>query len=56
MLLLSVCLLVGCGSSLETSYKPKKLGVSDDERRGYYAPEFTPEAVARDVAREAETK
>lgn len=42
-LLLSV---VGCSSTLETGYVPRKLGASDDVRRGYYAQPFTPAAKA----------
>ena len=37
---------VGCSSTLETGYAPRKLGASDDVRRGYYAQPFTPEAKA----------
>ena len=36
----------GCSSTLETGYAPRKLGASDDVRRGYYAQPFTPEAKA----------
>ena len=36
----------GCSSTLETGYMPRKLGASDDVRRGYYAQPFTPEAKA----------
>lgn len=37
---------VGCSSTLETGYQPRKLGASDEARRGYYAQPFTPEAKA----------
>ncbi len=48
MLLIVGSLLVaaGCQSELETGYKPKKLGVTDEERRAYYAPAFSPESAA----------
>ena len=36
----------GCSSTLETGYTPRKLGASDEMRRGYYAQPFTPEAKA----------
>jgi hypothetical protein len=38
--------LGGCSSKLETGYEPRKLGASDETRRGYYAQPFTPEAKA----------
>jgi hypothetical protein len=41
-------LAVGCSSSLEDGYKPRLLGASDDQRRGYYAAPFTPQAQAAD--------
>ena len=34
----------GCSSKLETGYKPRLLGSSEEVRRGYYAEPFTPEA------------
>jgi hypothetical protein len=34
----------GCSSKLETGYKPRMLGSSEEVRRGYYAEPFTPEA------------
>jgi len=44
--LVGLCLLAGCSSTLETGYQPRKLGASDEARRGYYAQPFTPEAKA----------
>ena len=35
----------GCRSKLETGYEPRRLGASPAERRAYYAPRFTPEAI-----------
>jgi len=46
LLIIGFLLLAGCQSDLETGYKPKKLGVSDEERRGYYAAPFSPESAA----------
>ena len=37
---------MGCSNTLETGYKPKGLGVSDDARKSYYAPPFSPESQA----------
>ena len=46
----AICLVIfclaGCSSTLETGYVPRKLGASDEMRRGYYAQPFTPEAKA----------
>jgi hypothetical protein len=38
--------LTGCSSKLDTGYEPRKLGASDEARRGFYAQPFTPEAKA----------
>jgi len=53
--LVAVALLtVGCSSTLETGYKPRKLGESTATRRSYYASPFTPEARAAELEREQE--
>ena len=44
----------GCTSSLETGYKPTRLGATDATRRSYYASPFTPEARAAQLEREQE--
>jgi hypothetical protein len=49
-----VLLLVGCSSTLEDGYKPRKLGASDAVRRSYYASPFTPEARVSKSEREQE--
>ncbi len=36
--------LIGCSDKLETGYKPRPLGASGIERRGFYADQFSPEA------------
>ena len=46
--------LVGCSSTLEDGYKPRKLGASDAVRRSYYASPFTPEATVSKADREQE--
>ncbi len=50
----SLVLLVGCSSTLEDGYKPRKLGASDAARRSYYASPFTPEANVSKTDREQE--
>ena len=45
-LLFSLAAISGCSSTLETGYTPRKLGASDETRRGFYAQPFTPEAKA----------
>lgn len=39
-------LLGGCATGLESGYKPQKIGVTPEERRAYYAPQFSPESQA----------
>jgi hypothetical protein len=34
----------GCSNKLETGYEPRRLGSSNEVRRGYYAAPFSPEA------------
>jgi hypothetical protein len=45
---------MGCRGELETGYKPRKLGASDTQRRGFYASPFTPEAQAARMERDQE--
>jgi len=35
---------LGCSEKLETGYEPRKLGASNEARRGFYAQPFSPEA------------
>jgi hypothetical protein len=49
-----VLLLAGCAAELETGYKPRKLGASETQRRGYYARPFTPESQAARMERDQE--
>jgi hypothetical protein len=44
----------GCSSALEDGYKPRLLGASDEQRRGYYATPFTPQAEAASQAPQQE--
>jgi hypothetical protein len=43
--LIAITLVTGCETELETGYKPRPLNASSTDRRAYYAPPFTPEAV-----------
>ena len=53
MAALAFAVSAGCSSKLETGYEPRKLGASDEARRGYYADPFSPEAkAARDYERQ----
>ena len=53
--LLVLLAFIGCGESrLETGYQPRPLIDSPLLQRGYYASPFTPEAQARQMAREEE--
>ena len=36
--------LTGCSETLETGYAPRKLGSSNETRRGFYAQPFSPES------------
>ena len=36
--------MMGCSEKLETGYDPRRLGASNEVRRGFYAQPFTPEA------------
>jgi hypothetical protein len=35
---------MGCSEKLETGYDPRRLGASNETRRGFYAQPFSPEA------------
>jgi len=41
--------VVGCQGKLETGYRPRLIGDSDIQRRGYYAGEFTAEKKAAEM-------
>lgn len=47
----ALLLAAGCGSELETGYKPQKIGVSDEERRSYYAAPFSPDSLGAQEAK-----
>ncbi len=51
-----VGLLAGCSSTLETGYKPRKIGASGVQRRSYYASPFTPEDRAAEMQRVQESQ
>jgi hypothetical protein len=46
----------GCSSTLETGYKPRALGVSDAERKGYYSPKYTRAAAQAEQERDKEAE
>jgi len=47
----------GCGSSsLETGYQPRRLGVSDAERKAFYSPKYTRAAVMAEQEKGRETE
>lgn len=46
---------LGCTSQLETGYKPRKLGVSESERRAFYSDPFSLESRAADASRQADS-
>jgi hypothetical protein len=55
LLVVLVAGLSGCGrAALETGYEPRKLGSTQVERRGYYAPAFSPEAAEAQMDRDTE--
>ena len=42
--ILTILLLSGCEPKLETGYVPRPLNSTNEDRRSYYAPAFTPES------------
>ena len=57
-LLLGAALLVGgCGTATtETGYEPRKLGLSEAQRKGLYAPEYSQEQARAQAEREQEMR
>lgn len=50
LILLSLCgaiFLIGCEPKLETGYAPRQLNASEEARRAYYAPAYSPEALGQ---------
>jgi len=55
--LLGAILAGGCGSSTtETGYEPRKLGLSEAQRKGLYAPKYSQEQARAQAEREQESK
>jgi hypothetical protein len=49
--------LVGCSSGVsDTGYQPNRLGMSAGQRRGLYAPKYSPEQAQAQAEREAESR
>jgi len=46
--LLLALFISGCKATLETGYQPRPLNATEDTRRAYYAPPFSPEAHVTD--------
>jgi hypothetical protein len=56
-LVILTLLLTGCGSSTtETGYEPRRLGMSDGQRRALYAPKYTPEQAQAQAEHEQEMR
>jgi hypothetical protein len=56
--LLGAALVIGgCGSATtETGYEPRKLGLSEAQRKGLYAPQYSQEQARAQAEREQEMK
>ena len=49
--------LAGCSAGVsDTGYQPNRLGMSDGQRRGLYAPKYSPEQAQAQAEREAELR
>ena len=51
LLMSSLLCIVGCSTTTETGYEPRRLGDSAAVERGYYATPFTPEKRAAEQER-----
>jgi hypothetical protein len=57
IVILGLILLSGCApATTETGYEPRHLGMSDGQRRGLYAPKFSPEQAQAQAEHEQEAK
>lgn len=55
--LIAVVCLAGCGSSVtDTGYEPRRLGMSDGQRRALYAPKYSPEQAQAQAERDQEAR
>lgn len=55
--MLSLVLVAGCGTSVtETGYEPRRLGMSDGQRRALYAPKYSVEQAQAQAERDQEAK
>ena len=56
-LLMLGILMSGCApSTTETGYEPRHLGMTDGQRRGLYAPRYSPEQAQAQAEREQEAR
>jgi hypothetical protein len=54
---MAVVALAGCTSgTTETGYEPNKLGLSDAQRKGLYAPKYSQQQARAQAEQEAENK
>jgi hypothetical protein len=58
LILAAAAMLAGCNTTAttETGYEPRRLGMSDGQRKALYAPRYSPEAAAAQAEREQEIK
>jgi hypothetical protein len=53
---ITVLLAAGCQGKLETGYKPRLIGDSEIQRRGYYAGEFTTQKKAAEMEDQSDSE
>jgi hypothetical protein len=47
----------GCGTiATETGYEPRRLGLGDAQRKGLYAPKYSPEQAQAQAERDADAR
>ena len=54
--LISLCLPACAPSTTETGYEPRRLGMSDGQRRALYAPKYSPEQAQAQAERDQEAR
>jgi len=53
----AVVCLAGCGTSVtDTGYEPRRLGLSDGQRRALYAPKYSPEQAQAQAERDQDAR
>ena len=57
LLLCAALVLGGCGTATtETGYEPRKLGLSEAQRKGLYAPQYSQEQAQAQAEREQQMR